>query len=117
MPGKPRSHQPWLSIAGAAFAIGAALAIYVSFRSGCIGDPKSGVFGNPSRALELEQLALLPHVVSVLAGGMAVAMLSRSRNRVAYAVGFAILAFVCLWILEFEAEGYGVQACFGAAAG
>ncbi len=110
---KSRSHQLWLAIAGATFVIGAALAIYISFQAGCTGDLKSGVYGNPLRALELEKLAIVPHIASAVAGGIAVAVLSWSKNRAAHAVGFAILAFGCLWILEFQVEVYGVQACFG----
>ncbi len=77
-----------------------------------MGDTKTGLFGDPSQALKIEDFAFVGVMLSAVTGAVGIVLQSRSSNRVTHALAFAICAVVCLWILGVEFESYGVQVCF-----
>ncbi len=93
------------------FALGAGGALFLMFQAGCAGDLKGGSFGDPVRALELENLGLLSMLVSAFSGGAALAFSSQSKNRIAGGVGFALLALVCLWFASMSLDIFAAQLC------
>lgn len=108
----PRLRRIWRARCALVAWICAVLASYFSYKAGCAGDTKAGVFGDPARALDIEgtSFALMLACVFMV---VAAAMLSGSRYRLAHAFGFACLVFVSLWLVNAEVEAYGVKACFG----
>jgi hypothetical protein len=97
---------------GLLFVIGAALALFVMFKAGCAGDSKGGALGNPVRALQLENLGLLPLLISAAAGGAAIVLMSKSAHRDAQGIAFAMFTLVSLWLAGIQFETWGVQSCF-----
>ncbi len=94
------------------FAVGATLTLFILYKAGCAGDPKGGTLGSPVRALELESYSLMPMLLSVASGAIAVGLQSKSAHRAAQGGAFALLVIVCLWLAGMQIEIWGVQSCF-----
>jgi hypothetical protein len=97
---------------GTLFAVGGAVTFFLMFQAGCAGDLKSGSFGDPYRALELERVAFLPLLVSASLGGAAIGLRSHSIHRAAYGGAFALFAVACLWFAGVQFQHWGAQTCF-----
>lgn len=88
-------------------------ALYFSFQAGCAGDLKSGIFGNPLLALEIQNKAFSIMFFSLALGVSAIAF--RSSGVVHGLIyGWALIVFgsVSFWILAWQLEILGVQSCF-----
>ena len=97
---------------GLLFVMSAILSFFVMFKSGCAGDIKGGALGNLVRAQELEGLGNIISVLSAAFGGAAYGLVSRSRNRIAHSVAFALFSLVCFWLAGMQFNTWGVQSCF-----
>ncbi|GJI93259.1 hypothetical protein [Duganella hordei] len=94
------------------FAIAGALSLIMMFKAGCAGDPKGGSYGDPASVLELEGSAFVLHILSAAFGGVGVACISKSTNRGAVSVAFALLVLMLLWFAGIQIEVWGVHSCF-----
>lgn len=90
-----------------------------SFAAGCAGDTKSGIFGNPRRALELEDAAL-PWMLgaALLAGasyGLSPRIIDESPlkriQRLVLAIAIMLLCLPTLWFLGINVESLAVSLC------
>ncbi|WP_028102413.1 hypothetical protein [Pseudoduganella violaceinigra] len=94
------------------FAIAAAVSLLISFKAGCAGDTKGGSYGDPVRAIALEDFAFFSMILSSIFGGAAVACMSRPSYRGGAAVGFALLVLMVLWLAGLQVEDWAVHSCF-----
>ncbi|KAF0843141.1 hypothetical protein FNL37_0559 [Methylovorus glucosotrophus] len=97
---------------GLLFAVSAAATLFIMFKAGCAGDTKGGSLGNPARAVELEELALFPLLISAAASGTAICFGSQSIYRIAHGAGFAILVLIFLWFVGMYIEAWSFKSCF-----
>ena len=93
------------------FVLGASSALFLMFQAGCTGDLKGGSFGDPIRALELENIGFLSMLVSASSGGAALTLTSQSKNRIAGGAGFALFALACLWLISMALNTLTPQLC------
>ena len=95
----------------ATVSIGAlSLGLVMSYWAGCTGDVKTGVLGDPLRALELGRWALVSLLVGVAAG--AVALAPRPGWSIGHIGAFVLLGIPLLWLVAIRVETWGVQSCF-----
>ncbi len=62
-----------------------------AFKAGCTEDTKGGSLGDPVRALHFENLGLIIALLSSVSGGSAIGLRSKSINRIAHGMAFALL--------------------------
>ena len=88
--------------------------LWLWFHAGCVGDTKSGSYGNPVRALELERDAFISLVLGVFGTAIAIASLDSLGDvaPIACSLGVIVLGCPALWLLGLDLETRGVQACF-----
>jgi hypothetical protein len=89
---------------------GFAAALFLSYRAGCAADLKGGTWGDPIRALELENWSVTCAFLGWLAGLPGAVM---QRIKVRQRIGIAVLLMLAptLWIASFWLEGIGSTAC------
>ena len=82
--------NPYTVFAAAAAVLCLGFPLWLWFHAGCVGDTKSGSYGNPVRALELERDAFISLVVGVFATAIAIASLGSLGDvaRIACSLGF-----------------------------
>ncbi len=109
-----QTQKPMLVGLGLISVAGIAWSFLLLFQAGCAGDTKTGVLGNPLRALELEGLSLLPFIGGVVAGAACIAFGVRASrsNRVANGVAFAVFGGLLFWLLGIQFEHWGLNSCF-----
>jgi hypothetical protein len=103
--------MPAALLAGLSIA-GIAVSYWLLFRAGCTADVKGGA-GDVSRALALENMALIPFVTG-LGAGVTIFLWRRvdpSPNRYLHAALFLALAVPVLWMFGMQIEVSGVQHC------
>ena len=106
--------NPYTAFVAAAAVLCLGFSLWLWFHAGCVGDTKSGSYGNPVRALELERDAFISLVAGVF--GTAIAIVSLGSigvvARIGCSLGFIVLGGPALWLLGLDFETRGVQACF-----
>ena len=92
-----------------------ALSLFLAFYSGCGGDPKTGVYGNPLVALERERYAATSMLVGLVMAAIAYHSLSKLPilRRSISAIALPIVALVPLWLLAVYLQVVGISVCFG----
>jgi len=105
--------NPYTAFVAAAAVLCLGFSLWLSFHAGCVGDTKSGSYGNPVRALELERDAFISLGAGVFGTAIAIASLGSLGfvARIACSLGFIVLGGPALWLLGLDFETRGVQAC------
>jgi hypothetical protein len=94
------------------FAVGMALALYISFMTGCTGDSKGSTLGDPARAMQLEGYGMSALLLGAGFGGAAVGLWSKSIHRATQGGAFATIILFGFWLAGMQFETWGVQSCF-----
>jgi hypothetical protein len=86
----------------------------LSYQAGCAGDAKTGNFGNPIRALEIENSSISALFSGLFLGAFAITLRSSKAfsRRVANGLAFAVFGFIGFWLLTLQLEVWGVKSCF-----
>ena len=105
--------NPYTAFVAAAGVLCLGFSLWLSFHAGCVGDTKSGSYGNPVRALELERDAFISLVAGVFGTAIAIASLGSfgGAARIACSLGFIVLGGPALWFLGLHLETRGIQVC------
>jgi len=84
---------------------------WLLFQAGCAGDLKTGIYGDPLRALEFERAAVPFLFLSFVAGVASIASLRPIEllQRVLWAVGLVFFGLPAAWLFGPQFEGWGVQ--------
>ena len=87
------------------------------FRSGCAGDTKGGAYGDPIRAMNIEEVGFVIGLVGLVLAALATFTITQltTRMRISIAVAILLLGFIAMEIMDIELEAYGVRRCSGAA--
>jgi hypothetical protein len=105
------------SVALLVAALSCGLAGWLSFQTGCAGDPKSRALGDPLAAIELENWVLPLWILGWLALWAAVTMiwyrLTRLKWRIEDGVVIGVVTFLALLPLAMQLETMGVDHCLG----
>jgi hypothetical protein len=107
---QPLRSWPFLGVLS---VVSFAFSFWLMFRAGCAGDLKTGSYGDPQLALELESIAM-PFFLLGAVGLMALtASLKRPMpQRIGIAAASVLFGGPLLWLLAIQFEVWGVQACF-----
>lgn len=89
-------------------------AIYLSYKSGCAGDLKTGVLGDPQLAIQIGNRASGAFLLALFAGSLAFVIRPALAfsSRVKHAASWFFASAVILWAASFQAAVMGTQACF-----
>src|SRR5436190_6166692 len=101
------NRQSFTAFVAATAVLCLGFSLWLSFHAGCVGDTKGGSYGDPVRALELEDDAFVTLIVGVFGIAVVIARLgSLGRGaRIACSLGFIVLGGPAFWLLGFDLEG------------
>jgi hypothetical protein len=90
-----------------------ASSFWIFFRAGCVGDTKTGAYGNPVSALHLEDVGFGVFAMGIVMVALCIGLFSSSRPfwRVIWSIAWLLIGVPGLCLTALEIEEWGVRSC------